>query len=117
MSSPRQFALALPIFLGFGISFCACKMGSGCGRPLDSASPRWERAGQSSAGGERAEAAALPTIAPGQGVISGEVLLSGAHPPMQPLKRGADPACAKGAAMDEQVLVRMGKFQNAVVRV
>ncbi len=59
----------------------------------------------------------VPAAAAGMGTIEGEVLLTGAAPELQPLKRGADPVCAKHEAMDETVLAKNGKLQNAVVRI
>jgi len=53
----------------------------------------------------------------GRGSIEGEVLFDGSSPPMLPLKVGADPICAKSAAIDEQILMREGKLRNVIVRI
>lgn len=52
-----------------------------------------------------------------KGAIEGEVVFSGTPPKMQPLNRGADPACNKGELMDESILVKDGKLANVVVRI
>jgi hypothetical protein len=62
--------------------------------------------------------APAPAAAPaGKGTISGEVTLTGTPPVMEPLKRGADPICAKTAMNDESALVKDGKIENVVLRV
>jgi plastocyanin len=65
--------------------------------------------------------AVAPTSAPaapqGKGNISGEVTLTGTPPVMQPLKRGADPVCAKTPMNDESAIVHDGRVENVVVRV
>jgi plastocyanin len=53
----------------------------------------------------------------GVGSVEGEVVFNGKPPEMQPLKRGADPICAKKEMKDESVMVSGGKLQNVVVRV
>jgi len=108
MSSSPRIAVALPGLAAVGIFVAGC--GGGCGRSAD-------RAATSSQDTARGKASALPIIAPGRGVITGEVVLSGSPPTMQLLKRGVDPTCAKGAPTDEQVLVSNGKLHNVVVRV
>jgi plastocyanin len=107
--SPR-IAVALPGLAAVGIFVAGCGIGGGCSRSVD-------RAVTASKDSARGKAPALPIIAPGRGAITGEVVLSGSPPTMQPLKRGVDPTCAKGAPTDEQVLVRNGKLLNVVVRV
>ncbi len=67
--------------------------------------------------GQGTGVAPVVLLAQGSGSIVGEVILTGAPPTMQPLKRGADPVCAKAPAMDEQVLVHDGKLRNVVVHV
>lgn len=57
-------------------------------------------------------AAGGPTFA-----IEGTVALDGQAPAPQPLKRGADPVCARTEAVDETVLAKDGMLQNVVVRV
>jgi hypothetical protein len=48
--------------------------------------------------------------------ITGEALFVGNPPPMQPLKLGADPVCASGSRVDEQVIVSNGRLANVLVR-
>lgn len=63
---------------------------------------------------------AKPVVAPpahGDGVIRGTVTMTGTPPPVQALKRGSDPVCAKTPMNDEQLLVEQGKVQNVFVRV
>lgn len=108
MYSSSRISIAL---LGLvAVSAGACRSAGGCGGSVKTAASSTPDAG----GGDEAF---LATIAAGPGVIRGEVMLSGAPPPMRPLKRGTDPVCAKGATMDEQVLVKDGKLQNVVVRI
>jgi hypothetical protein len=57
-----------------------------------------------------------PAPVRGNSTISGEVLLIGAPPMMQPIKLGADPICARGSSRDEQVIAADGKLQNVFVR-
>lgn len=61
-------------------------------------------------------AAGAPAGAPSASSIKGEVVFTGQAPEMLPLKRGADPVCAKKPMNDEQVLVRGGKLENVVIR-
>ncbi len=56
-------------------------------------------------------------IAAALGNIEGEVLLTGPAPQAQTLNRRADPVCSKHEAIDETVLAKNGKLQNAVVRI
>jgi plastocyanin len=59
----------------------------------------------------------VPVLQPGEvGTIRGAISFEGPVPHNQPLKRGADPVCARGEVLDQLVLVKDGKLQNVVVR-
>ena len=58
---------------------------------------------------------AEPTIAASYPALRGTVTLAGESPPQLPLKRGTDPACRGGAALNQEVLVDQGKLQNVAV--
>jgi plastocyanin len=61
-------------------------------------------------------AAPAPAGLPTGSSIKGEVVFTGAAPEMLPLKRGADPVCAKKPMNDEQVLAHGGKLENVAIR-
>jgi hypothetical protein len=86
---------------------------AGCQRDASSGPSDAVSAGVSPRAGP---AAVALRVASGNSAISGEVLLRGPAPAMQPFKLGADPICARGSMRDEQVLVADGKLANAVVR-
>ena len=72
--------------------------------------------GEPSAAGEAQGKAVIAPPVHGTGTITGEALLVGNPPPMQPLKLGADPVCAGGSRFDEQVIVSNGRLANVLVR-
>ncbi len=72
--------------------------------------------GEHPADGEAGGKAVIPPPVRGNGTITGEALFVGNPPPMQPLKLGADPVCAGGPRLDEQVIVSNGRLANVLVR-
>ncbi len=103
---------ALVVVMLSGAALWACKKEQPATEAPAPAAP--QAAAPAPAEPPAAEPAAQPE---GKGTIEGEVALTGEAPQMQPLKRGADPVCNKGEAMDEQVVVKDGKLANVVVRV
>jgi plastocyanin len=57
-----------------------------------------------------------PVAPVGKGSLSGVVMLTGTPPVMEPLKRGADPAC-RNPMNDEWALVKDGRIENAYVHI
>src|SRR5262249_40262542 len=72
--------------------------------------------GEPAAAGEAPGKVVIAATVDGTGAITGEALLVGNPPPMQPLKLGADPVCAGGSRVDEQVIVSNGRLANVLVR-
>ena len=54
---------------------------------------------------------------PGVGVIKGTIIYEGEAPPRAPVRRDADPYCAKSERLDEDVIVTKGKLKDVLVRI
>jgi hypothetical protein len=55
--------------------------------------------------------------APAKGIIKGTVIFEGAAPVRAPVRRDADPYCAKTEKLDDDVIVTKGKLKDVLVRI
>lgn len=100
----------LALFATFAVAASACKKEEPPPPPPPPAAPA-----PGAAAPGAAPAAAAPAGPPGS--IKGTVDFTGTAPTMAPLKRDADPVCAKKKMTDEAVVVKGGKLANVFVRI